>query len=547
VLSTAPTSEPARRGGPHLTASSAAGAAAPARPAASDRLAGIHPLLFAAYPVLFLWSQNLGEADPVDVMLPLVVLVVGAAVLTWVLGRVLGDIRRGALIVSPLAIGLLMYGHVSSYVSGFGIPGIVQQLGWSALVGLAVIAAVRLDIGRIAQLDRVLTRLATVLIIVTLILILPFQAQAVASRGERQTLATRGTETSAPKRDVYWLIFDRYGSDRSLEMLHGIQNDLTPWLREQGFTVLDDSHANYVRTALSVMTTLNMTHMEDLEGLPGPDSSDLQPVYDLTQDSLVARQFKDLGYRYYHIGSWWAGTRQDRGADVSMNVAGGFSDFVDALVEESALPAIQRRLGMGTSVVDRRARHYTYNEFGLEALAGLADEPGPKFVFAHILLPHRPYVFDRDGSFMSTDEQAGMGTAEVFDRQLDYTNTRLREILGDLLALPEDERPIIILQADEGPYPDNYNATRDSYPWASATPDELEIKYGIINAWYLPGGEDLGLYPTMTSINTFPVLFDRYFGLDYPTLPDRAYTSTSWVLPYGLTDITDRLPSLQEP
>jgi hypothetical protein len=49
----------------------------------------------------------------------------------------------------------------------------------------------------------------------------------------------------------------------------------------------------------------------------------------------------------------------------------------------------------------------------------------------------------------------------------------------------------------------------------------------------------------MTSINTFPVLFDRYFGLDYATLPDRVYTSTSWVLPYGLTDITDRLPSLR--
>jgi hypothetical protein len=146
---------------------------------------------------------------------------------------------------------------------------------------------------------------------------------------------------------------------------------------------------------------------------------------------------------------------------------------------------------------------------------------------------------------MTVEEQAGMSTAETFDRQLDYTNTRLREILGGLLALPEEERPIIILQADEGPYPNNYNATRDSYPWASATPEELEIKFGILNAWYMPGGEDLGLDPRMTSINTFPVLFDRYFGLDYATLPDRVYTSTSWVLPYGLTDITDRLPSLR--
>ena len=60
----------ARVGGTHLTTVTAAGQ--PSRP---SRFAAIHPLLFAAYPVLFLWSQNLGETDPADVVLPLVVLV----------------------------------------------------------------------------------------------------------------------------------------------------------------------------------------------------------------------------------------------------------------------------------------------------------------------------------------------------------------------------------------------------------------------------------------------------------------------------------------
>ena len=50
-----------------------------------------------------------------------------------------------------------------------------------------------------------------------------------------------------------------------------------------------------------------------------------------------------------------------------------------------------------------------------------------------------------------------------------------------------------------------------------------------MNAWYLPGGEDLGLYPSMTAINTFPVLFSRYFGIDYPccrTAPTRHATGS---------------------
>ncbi len=35
-----------------------------------------------------------------------------------------------------------------------------------------------------------------------------------------------------------------------------------------------------------------------------------------------------------------------------------------------------------------------------DALAAQASAPGPKFVFAHFLLPHHPYLFDRDGNVL---------------------------------------------------------------------------------------------------------------------------------------------------
>jgi hypothetical protein len=66
----------------------------------------------------------------------------------------------------------------------------------------------------------------------------------------------------------------------------------------------------------------------------------------------------------------------------------------------------------------------------------------------------------------------------------------------------------------------------------------------ILNAWSVPGGVDLGLEPDQTAINTFPILFDRYFRLDgYERLPDRI-TADSWSATYELTDISGRLPSL---
>ncbi|HET7026942.1 MAG TPA: hypothetical protein VFI28_04555 [Candidatus Limnocylindrales bacterium] len=505
-----------------------------------SRLSASHPLLFAAYPILFLWSQNLGDVDPADVVLPLALALAAALAATLLLGLVYGSVARAALVVTPLAFGLLMYGHVATAVAPLHVPGAVQQAGWAGLVLLAAVAAGRWRPSRIAAAGTLLTRLGAVLVAITLALIVPFQ---VAGLG--RTAATSAdslpTQTSAPKRDVYWLIFDRYGSDTSEQLMYGVRNDLTPWLRDEGFSVLEGSHANYVRTALSLGATMTMSHLADMPGVPGPGSGDLTFVNDKIADSLVARQFKALGYRYVSIGSWWAPTQRAPLADTDLHL-GGPSEFVSTLLDESALPAVQKRLHLAEPV-DARVRHFDNNQFGLAALKDERDDDaGPKFVFAHILLPHPPLVYDRDGSFMTSQQVAGLTDLDRYERQLAFTNDQLRQILSGLLSLPPDRQPIIILQGDEGPWPKAYSANyREPFDWSAMSDDLLEIKFGILNAWYVPGGKDIGLSPTMTSINTFPTLFANWFGLPYERRDDRVYTSKSWLQPYDLTDVTDRL------
>jgi hypothetical protein len=513
----------------------------------SSRFEGISPVLFAAYAVLFLWSQNLGETHPRQVLIPLVAVILAAALLTLLLGALFRDRRRGALVAAPIVIGLLMYGHAADLVGRLHVPGILQQAGWVALVVIAIIAAIRLDERWIARLDTALGRIAAILVLVTLVLIIPYVATNVMSGAASPRVEPASDSTTTQKRDVYWLVFDRYGSDRSLELQYGVKNDLTPWLEEHGFTVLPDSHANYIRTALSMASTLRMAPLDDIAAAAGAGNSDMTPINDALQDPLVARQFKALGYRYHHIGSWWDPTRIDEGADVNFippTILGG-GDFTDALFDASAFPAIAKRLRLPSE--SDRVRAWDTNVKALDALAATTREPGPKFVLGHILLPHPPLVFDRDGSFIDDDGVKGHTSLDMYQRQLDFTNSKIKELLSGFLDLPEAERPIVILQADEGPWPPSYSAERKTdIDWAAgATEEELEQKYGILNAWYLPGGEDLGLDPAMSAINTFPVLFSRYFGIDYPTFPDRIFSSHDWSHPYDLTDITDRLPSLR--
>ncbi len=505
-----------------------------------DPFRGIHPLLFGAYPILFLWSQNVDEVGPADVgdaFRRAVPILLVATALLWAVFR---DRRRGALIVTPVALGFLLFGQFAR----LHVPAQLETAVWVGLVVIALVAAITLSQKWLARVDTALLRIAAILVAVTLVSIVPTEVEGVL--GAKTVPATGGglpTVTAAPKRDVYWLIFDRYGSDRSLQLQYGVANPLTPWLRDHGFDVLADSHADYVGTAQSIATTMNMTPLDKLLPYVTKTSPNYSPIYMAIQSSPVARQFKALGYQYVHLGSWWNPTRTDAAADVNYD-ADLLPDFTSVVIETSVIPEAIKALGIDAVPPTESAKHLKFNSYALDTLDGLPGEAGPKFVMAHVLLPHPPYVFDRDGRYIAPDEAATLDPTDAWHRQLDYTNSRLEAFLGKLLALPPDQQPIIILQADEGPWPDRYAADKVGFDWQHATADELEIKFGIMNAWYVPGGTDMRLPQSLTAINTFPVLFDRYYGLDYPLRPDTVMASQSWTRPFQSIDVTDRLTSL---
>src|SRR5262245_1774608 len=80
--------------------------------------APLHPILFAAYAVLFLYSVNLDEVLPVDAAAPLLRYVAAAAILLAILGLVFRSARRGAVVATALVVAFAAFGHVASAVAG---------------------------------------------------------------------------------------------------------------------------------------------------------------------------------------------------------------------------------------------------------------------------------------------------------------------------------------------------------------------------------------------------------------------------------------------
>jgi len=173
----------------------------------------------------------------------------------------------------------------------------------------------------------------------------------------------------------------------------------------------------------------------------------------------------------------------------------------------------------------RAAQHYEMILSNLNALEKLPAEGSPKFVFAHLVVPHHPFVFGPDGEYRRdpslspafdnyTDEEYYNG----YRQQVMFIDGRILNIVESILQNSK-QSPIIIIQGDHGPS----NAGE-------------EARMSILNAYYLPEDPSYQLDTHITPVNTFRVILNTYFEQNLPILSDVSYFSKN-ADPYSYTVI----------
>jgi hypothetical protein len=168
---------------------------------------------------------------------------------------------------------------------------------------------------------------------------------------------------------------------------------------------------------------------------------------------------------------------------------------------------------------------------------------GPTIVFAHFIIPHPPFVFAADGSPAAPPRSYSLDDGEEFPgtwqeyhtgyaAQVRFVNGMLKKTIDAILS-GSSQPPIIILQGDHGPGSD--------FQWDSPEQSCLWERASIFNAYYFPGGSQ-GLYATITPVNSFRVMLNRYFSAGLSPLPDQTFF-TSHLLPRQIIEITHQRES----
>ena len=231
-----------------------------------------HTLLLGAYPVLFLFAQNMADEVTLDpIWVPLAICVAGAAVLLLAAYAIRRDWARAGLMTSAVLALFFTFGHVWNSAAGGSQP---------------TLAAGRLGGGRHRprraglawrQVGPPTTRLLN--IAVALLVVVNVASISVYMTSTRVPTARAGRSPvqvgEAGRPDVYYIVFDRYAGETTLRRFYNYDN--TPFLEaleERGFSVAHDSWANYFKTSPSMFSTLTMEHINpDLYDDTTPHSS----------------------------------------------------------------------------------------------------------------------------------------------------------------------------------------------------------------------------------------------------------------------------------
>lgn len=511
----------------------------------------IAPLLLALYSVLALLANNIDQMSAGSAIRSLAISLIGAAAILGAFILVFRNWHRAALAASLVVFLFFSYGHIYGLLKQVEIFSVLvgrHRFLIPIWIGLIVVGlyVVSMRIQHPISLSGPMNLVAGLLVLVPLSTVAIFivrsrriQPLQDPENSSNCDLALP-TNTKAP--DIYYIILDAYARADDLQDVYHFDNSIfLEDLSESGFYVAEWSQSNYSSTLFSVTSSLNMDYLQSLdERIYNGAPYDVAPVWHLLGENAVRQNLECLGYKVVAFDSGWHALGW-RDADVylgpeatsfveGLELSRGINEFESMLLQSSATliftdaaTVMPKFLEIDTSGPFQYHRlRMLYQLDSLENTVPAIE--GPKFVFAHILATHKPYVFgpggeqvELEGLFTLADTQAsGLDAKEVsaYSDQVNYINLRMKNLIKDILEASETP-PIIIIQSDHG------------------AEGAAGRRLNILNALYLPDVGDELLYSTITPINTFRVVFSSYFSADYSLLDDISYSS-----PYESFDFT---------
>ncbi|MBK0404374.1 sulfatase-like hydrolase/transferase [Adhaeribacter sp. BT258] len=513
-----------------------------------------HPFLFAAFPVLFLYAENVNMVAMQQVWAPLAIALLLTLVVylfSWVLFR---NWCKAGLFTSVFVLVFFLYNPLFSVIQTSSVTEFILPRHRQLIIILFFLLAgfafcLFRSKNNFNALNLILNISAAILLLPSVLQITQKTLKPIAKLKLTNPVFT--TTSHEEKPDIYYFIMDAYGRQDVLkETYHYDNQQFLNELSNRGFYISRKSTSNYFKTIHSIPSSLNFDYLQNLIDVKKSSNAGSVHAKELIQKSRLRRILTKHNFKYVSFSSGVNFT-EISDADHYFSPGVGLSELDYALINLSPIPDLMQSF----FPKDIYNIHRTTVLYPFTHIKDAIRIPGPKFVQIHILSPHPPFVFDQFGNaarvrnhpdiYRNDDVATEILPADykaqyqehqkAYVEQLKFLNKKLLQTLDTIFA-NSNKPPIVIIQSDHGArlncHINNIDASNHFESFAN------------LSAFYFPDQDTSNLYQEISPVNIFRVVLNKYFNSNLPLLPDKSYYSPENE-PYKFTDVTQAVKTKQ--
>jgi hypothetical protein len=442
----------------------------------------LFPIILAIFPALSLYVHNMHQLRIHEVIWTIVIIIFIVILLLLAFWKLYGSVHKGAILTATLFLLFFSYGHVnrsmSFVLSSLGlldkttylVRGETADILW-LLVWVGLFAAVAFLLYKYPKDLSFASQFLTWISVAVLFTVFGQWIFEVYRQPAQQIDAwiSKWVEDSHDKYysqvcnatdnlpDIYYIILDGMGREDVLKDIYLADiSDFRTYLEQRGFYIASESRSNYAWTELSLTSSLNFMYLDDMKAL-GSETSDTTPLEIMVENNHLFAILRKHGYQIVTFSDEFSLTDISSSDVYLMPQRWAVNGYQNELINTTPLPSLFRIFSFETPY----DLHRDHIQFMFKNLAQPSELERPKFVFAHFMAPHPPFVFDANGEPVTPDVEFtfNFGVDKIgqsafisgYRDQVHFTTNRLMHELDTILERTSGRPLIVIIQGDHGP------------------------------------------------------------------------------------------------
>lgn len=469
------------------------------------------PFLFSIFPILLLYSENIDEIQINDVVFPLSATLLSSLGLFFVLKFSLKNSVKSGLIVTLLFSIFFSYGYIFEILGDsilFELDLVHQRYILPIFMiltisGLVLIIKIKKDLETFRSILNVISVVMILFISINIIIFFAaYENQNEISQFQIEEKIIQ--ENNFP--DIYHIILDEYTNSQVLLEDFDFDNSaFIQYLKNSNFTVIDNALSNYPATEPFLSSSLNLNYLDDSH----LEKYNRLAIEERISNNFVMKFLKQNGYKIIVPYSGYGSPDRFLASDKIICSETIFlkNKFFTELSRTTILNYFVEKQ------IENERRFI--QECAFSELSTITDKfEEPVYVFTHLFIPHAPYLFDKDGNYVTPKNNKlkgllGHNNPDGYLNELQFANKQMKHIVSQIIK--KSNNSIIIIQGDTG----------SSILNNPSVEDFKKKRLSILYAIYVPN--DYSVPENLSSVNTYRFIFKNFFDSDYEILENKYF------------------------